>query len=90
VYQINLKNFNDLNENDVWKKKLNIISPNKFENEVKKESNVFVLVVEKVLENSLMKSLKVTNKVIKEFLYIILLSFQVPVFLNLTFITQSI
>jgi hypothetical protein len=87
VYQINLKNFNDLDENNVWKKKLNIINPNKFENEIKKESNVFAIVVEKVLENFLVKSLKVTNKMIKEFLYIILLSFQVPVFLNLTFIT---
>lgn len=87
MYQINLKNFNDLDENNVWKKKLNIINPNKFENEIKKESNVFAIVVEKVLENFLVKSLKVTNKMIKEFLYIILLSFQVPVFLNLTFIT---
>jgi hypothetical protein len=87
VYQINLKNFNDLDENNVWKKKLNIINPNKFENEIKKESNVFAIVVEKVLENFLVKSLKVINKMIKEFLYIILLSFQVPVFLNLTFIT---
>lgn len=87
MYQINLKNFNDLDENNVWKKKLNIINPNKFENEIKKESNVFAIVVEKVLENFLVKSLKVINKMIKEFLYIILLSFQVPVFLNLTFIT---
>jgi hypothetical protein len=45
---------------------------------------VFALVVEKVLENSLVESLEVTNKVLKEFLYIIFLGFEVHYFLSLT------
>lgn len=46
VYKSNLKDFNDLDEEDVQEKKINIISPNNFENKVNKESKNYALLVE--------------------------------------------
>ena len=45
MYKSNLKDFNDLDE-DVQEKKINIISPNNFENKVNKESNKYALMIE--------------------------------------------
>ena len=50
VYEPNLEDFNDLDDEDVQEEELNIISPCELENEVKKESDMSALIVEKVLE----------------------------------------
>jgi hypothetical protein len=68
VYESNLKDFSDLDEEDVREKWFNTISSNEFEMEVKKEHGVSVLVVEEVLRDSLVKSSEVISVVLEYFL----------------------
>jgi hypothetical protein len=56
VYEPNLEDFSDLDDEDVQEKGLNIMSPRERENEVKKESDMFALMVEEVLRNSSVES----------------------------------
>jgi hypothetical protein len=46
VYEPNLKDFSDLDEEDVQEEELNIINPNEYEDEVNKEYSNSILVVE--------------------------------------------
>jgi hypothetical protein len=68
VYESNLKDFSDLDEEDVQEKGFNTISSNEFEMEVKKEYGVSVLVVEEVLRDSLVKSSEAISVVLEYFL----------------------
>jgi predicted membrane protein len=52
VYEPNLENFSDLDDEDVQEERPNTMSPHDLENEVKKESDMSALMVEKVLGNS--------------------------------------
>ena len=56
VYEPNLKDFSDLDDEDVQEEGSNTMSPHELENEVKKESDMSALIVEKVLGNSSVKS----------------------------------
>lgn len=67
MYEPNPKDFNDLDENDFFKKKLNIISPNEFENEIKVEFIMFSLFVKEVSGNTLIEPLKKVSAMLKEF-----------------------
>jgi hypothetical protein len=52
VYELNTRNFSDLDEENMQENELNTINPNRSEKEVKKEYNNFCLVVEEeVLDN---------------------------------------
>jgi hypothetical protein len=67
VYEINPKNFSNLDEEDVQDEGINIISTIESDNEVNKEYNNSALVVEEeVLENSLVESLEEVNMVLEE------------------------
>jgi hypothetical protein len=46
VYEPNLKDFSDLDEEDVQEEELNIINTNEYEDEVNKEYSNSILVVE--------------------------------------------
>jgi predicted membrane protein len=52
VYEPNLENFSDLDDEDVQEERPNTMSPHDLENEVKKESDMSALMIEKVLGNS--------------------------------------
>jgi hypothetical protein len=67
VYEPNLEDFSDLNDEDVQKKGLNTMNPRELENEVKKESDMSVLMAEEVLGNSLVESPKEISMVLEEF-----------------------
>jgi hypothetical protein len=56
VYEPNLKDFSDLDDEDVQEEGSNTMSPHELENEVKKESDMSALIVKKVLGNSSVKS----------------------------------
>ena len=56
MYELNLEDFSDLDDEDVQEEGPNTMSPNKLENEVKKESDMSALMVEEVLGNSSMES----------------------------------
>jgi len=56
VYEPNLEDFSDLDDEDVQEEGSNTMSPHELENEVKKESDMSALIVEKVLGNSSVKS----------------------------------
>jgi hypothetical protein len=52
VYELNTRNFSDLDEENMQENELNTINPNRSEKEVNKEYNNFCLVVEEeVLDN---------------------------------------
>jgi hypothetical protein len=56
VYEPNIKDFSDLDDEDVQEEGPNTMSPHELENEVKKESDMSALIVEEVLRNSLVES----------------------------------
>jgi hypothetical protein len=56
VYEPNLEDFSDLDDEDVQEEGLNIMSPRELENDVREESDMSALVVEEVLGNSSVKS----------------------------------
>jgi hypothetical protein len=56
VYEPNLEDFSDLDDEDVQEEGPNTMSPHELENEVKKESDVSALMVEEVLGNSSVES----------------------------------
>jgi hypothetical protein len=58
LYKPNLEDFSDLDDEDVQEEGLNIMSPRELENDVKKESNMSALMVEKVLGNTSVESPK--------------------------------
>jgi hypothetical protein len=66
VYEPNLEDFSDLDDEDVQKNGLNIINPCELENEVKKESDMSALMAEEVLGNSLVESPKEISMVLEE------------------------
>ena len=66
VYEPNLEDFSDLDDEDVQKNGLNIINPCELENEVKKESDMSALMAEEVLGNSLVESPKEISIVLEE------------------------
>ena len=68
VYEPNLEEFSDLDEEDVQEKWFNTLSPNESEIEVKKEYGVSVLVIEEVLGDFLVKSPEAVNVVLKYFI----------------------
>jgi hypothetical protein len=56
VYEPNLEDFSDLDDEDVQEEGPNTMSPHELENEVKKESDMSALMVEEVLGNSSVES----------------------------------
>jgi len=56
VYEPNLEDFSDLDDEDVQEEVLNTISPRELENDVREESDMSALIVEEVLGNSLVES----------------------------------
>jgi hypothetical protein len=56
VYEPNLKDFSDLDDEDVQEEGPNTMSPRELKNEVKKESDMSALIVEEVLGNSSVES----------------------------------
>jgi len=56
VYEPNLKDFSDLDDEDVQEEGPNTMSPHELENEVKKEFNMSALMVEEILGNSSVES----------------------------------
>ena len=58
MYEPNLEDFSDLDDEDVQEDEPNIMSPRELENEVKKEFDMSTLMVEKVLGNSSVESPK--------------------------------
>ena len=68
MYELNPKEFNDLDEGDVQETWLNIISLNEYEKEVNKEYNKSTLVVKKeVLIKSLVEFLEEINIVLEKY-----------------------
>ena len=56
VYEPNLEDFSDLDDEDVQEEGPNTLSPNELENEVKKESDMSALMMEEILRNSSVES----------------------------------
>jgi len=56
VYEPNLEDFSDLDDEDVQEEGLNTMSPRELENDVREESDMSTLMVEEVLGNSSVKS----------------------------------
>jgi hypothetical protein len=56
VYEPNLEDFSDLDDEDVPEEGLNTMSPRELETEVKKESDMSALMVEEILGNSSVES----------------------------------
>jgi len=56
LYEPNLEDFSDLDDEDVQEEGLNTMSPHELEAEVKKESNMSALMVEEILGNSSVES----------------------------------
>jgi len=56
VYEPNLEDFSDLDDEDVQEERLNTMSPHELETEVKKESDMSASMVEEVLGNSSVES----------------------------------
>jgi hypothetical protein len=56
VYESNLEDFSDLDDEDVQEEGPNTMSPRELKNEVKKESDMFASMVEEVLGNSSVES----------------------------------
>jgi len=56
VYEPNLEDFSDLDDEDVQEEGLNTISPRELETEVKKKSDMSALIVKEILGNSSVKS----------------------------------
>ena len=56
VYEPNLEDFSDLDDEDVQEEGLNTMSPHELETEVKKESDMSALMVEEILGNSSVES----------------------------------
>jgi len=56
VYEPNLEDFSDLDDEDVQEEGLNTTSPHELETEVKKESDMSALIAEEILGNSSVKS----------------------------------
>ena len=57
VYEPNLEDFSDLDDEDVQEEELNTMSPHELEVEVKEESDMSALMVEEILRNSSVESL---------------------------------
>jgi hypothetical protein len=66
VYEPNLEDFSDLDDEDVQEEGPNTMSPHELENEVKKESDMSALMVEEVLGNSSVESPIEISMVLKE------------------------
>jgi hypothetical protein len=67
VYELNLEDFSDLDEEDVQQERINIINPNESKNKVNNNNKKFTLVVEEeILENSLVKSPEEINMILEE------------------------
>ena len=49
MYEPNLEDFSDLDDEDVQEEGLNIMSPRELENDIREESDMSALVVEEVL-----------------------------------------
>jgi Asp-tRNA(Asn)/Glu-tRNA(Gln) amidotransferase C subunit len=56
VYEPNLEDFSDLDDEDVQEEGLNTMSPHELENDVREESDMSTLMVEEVLGNSSVES----------------------------------
>ncbi|KAJ6888273.1 hypothetical protein NC652_029341 [Populus alba x Populus x berolinensis] len=56
VYEPNLEDFSDLDDEDVQEEELNTMSPHELEVEVKEESDMSALMVEEILRNSSVES----------------------------------
>jgi hypothetical protein len=56
VYEPNLKDFSDLDDEDVQEEGLNTMSPPELENDVREEPDMSALMVEEVLGNSSVES----------------------------------
>jgi len=66
VYEPNLEDFSDLDDEDVQEEGLNTMSPHELETEVKKESDISALMVEEILGNSSVESPIEISIVLKE------------------------
>jgi len=66
VYETNLGDFSDLDDEDVQEEGLNTMSPHELETEVKKESDMSALMVEEILRNSSVESPIEISIVLKE------------------------
>ena len=56
MYEPNLEDFSDLDDEDVQEEGLNTMSPHELENDVREESDMSTLMVEEVLGNSSVES----------------------------------
>ena len=66
MYEPNLEDFSDLNDEDMQEEGLNIMNPRELENEVKKESDMSALMAEEVLSNSSVESPKEISMILEE------------------------
>jgi hypothetical protein len=67
VYEPNLEDFRDLDDEDVQEEGLNTMSPHELETEVKKESDMSALMVEEILGNSSVESPIEMSMVLEKF-----------------------
>jgi hypothetical protein len=70
VYELNLKDFSDLDKENVQEeeRRLNMIRPNESEMKVNKEHDESALVVEEILGDFLVKPLKEVSVMLEDFL----------------------
>ena len=66
MYESNLEDFCDLDDEDVQEEGLNTMSPRELENDIREEFDISALMVEKVLRNSSMESLIEISMVLEE------------------------
>ena len=67
MYEPNLEDFSDLDDEDVQEEGPNTMSPNELETKVKKESDMSALMVEEILGNSLVEPPIEMSMVLEEF-----------------------
>lgn len=72
MYELNLKDFSDLDKENVQEeeRRLNMIRPNESEMKVNKEHDKSALMVEEILGDSLVKPLKEVSVMLEDFLVI--------------------